>query len=123
MMARECAGGSFTLNEFECEDCKLERDLSNNDAAIEKITKQCSGCPARILKNGGCNKMHCVNCDTFFCWECLQSFPTEYEVYTHLNRHHGGIFDEEYNEEEYDDNDEDNNSDEDDALDIYNPFE
>ncbi|XP_058795446.1 E3 ubiquitin-protein ligase arih1l-like [Phymastichus coffea] len=34
-------------------------------------TKDCPGCHSNIEKNGGCNHMTCMKCDTSFCWLCL----------------------------------------------------
>ncbi|DBA01048.1 TPA: hypothetical protein N0F65_002658 [Lagenidium giganteum] len=39
-------------------------------AAISKIAKDCPGCGHPVEKNGGCNHMTCISCDTDFCWLC-----------------------------------------------------
>ena len=34
--------------------------------------KECIGCGCAIEKDGGCNLMECPNCNTRWCWVCLQ---------------------------------------------------
>ena len=37
-----------------------------------KDLKPCPNCHVPILKDGGCQWMHCTQCNAFFCWVCLQ---------------------------------------------------
>ncbi|KAK4140960.1 uncharacterized protein C8A04DRAFT_39491 [Dichotomopilus funicola] len=55
--------------------------------------KECPRCRAGIEKNGGCNHISC-SCRAHLCWKCLEVFKTSEECYAHLNRMHGGIYDE-----------------------------
>ena len=51
-------------------------ELANraSEELIQKITKTCSGCGARIEKTmGGCNHMRCI-CLREFCWLCLKDW-------------------------------------------------
>lgn len=59
--------------------------------------KQCPSCGTYIEKRGGCNHMVCVCCTAHFCWLCMHTSPTQDGVYHHLQKVHGGYFD---NEEE-----------------------
>ena len=44
---------------------------------IKKNSKPCPGCKAPIVKEVGCNHMHCTRCDCQFCWVCLTDFHNE----------------------------------------------
>ena len=41
---------------------------------IVQYTKDCPECKTAINKDGGCNHMHCKQCDHHFCWVCLGGF-------------------------------------------------
>jgi len=38
--------------------------------AITTCSKRCPNCAILITKGGGCNKMTCHRCHTYFCWVC-----------------------------------------------------
>eukprot|EP00054_Salpingoeca_dolichothecata_P011698 m.64893 g.64893 ORF g.64893 m.64893 type:complete len:537 (-) comp19587_c0_seq1:54-1664(-) len=40
---------------------------------ISRVCKACPSCKAQIEKDGGCNKMTCFKCGTYFCWLCGKS--------------------------------------------------
>ena len=45
---------------------------SHDEGWVERNSKPCKGCGARIQKNGGCNHMICSKCRHQFCWvSCL----------------------------------------------------
>src|SRR5581483_2177313 len=61
------------------ESCPICRHLnpvpdSKSDASsrawIRKHTKPCPHCHVPVVKNGGCDAIVCVQCDTNFCWSC-----------------------------------------------------
>lgn len=55
---------------------KQERELINECLDMEYIkkeAKQCPTCKIAVQKSEGCNKMTCLNCGGFFCFQCGQS--------------------------------------------------
>ena len=44
--------------------------------------KPCPKCNFIIVKNGGCNHIHCIKCDCHFCWLCLKSFDDVQKHFT-----------------------------------------
>ncbi|KAF2770641.1 hypothetical protein EJ03DRAFT_60276 [Teratosphaeria nubilosa] len=46
-----------------------EEDMSLRK--IQRVTKRCPGCRKNIQKSGGCSNMHCSQCRTQFCWNCM----------------------------------------------------
>ena len=44
--------------------------------------KNCPNCNIKIEKNGGCDHLECIKCQTHFCWGCLKEFN---DIYDHLN--------------------------------------
>jgi hypothetical protein len=50
-----------------------------------------SKCGVPIVKDGGCSKMVCQNCNTCFCWKCMKIFRPDV-IYFHMNQEHGGLF-------------------------------
>ncbi|GFW60867.1 probable pre-mRNA-splicing factor ATP-dependent RNA helicase mog-1 [Trichonephila clavipes] len=53
--------------------------------------KQCPRCKTAIEKVSGCNRMKCSSCHGNFCWICLAAYPTEQQVYNHIDTSHGGM--------------------------------
>lgn len=55
-----------------CEDlAKFNRLPLSSAFYVRKNTKPCPGCNAAVERDGGCNAMHCSQCNTSFCWICL----------------------------------------------------
>ncbi|CAH1800432.1 unnamed protein product [Owenia fusiformis] len=57
--------------------------------------KRCPKCRTLIEKNKGCNHVACSNCHSHLCWLCLEVCSSSTSCYDHLDRIHGGIFDNE----------------------------
>ncbi len=68
-----CCAKSFVLN-TEAEMTKSTNpDKGMNEHWIRDNCKPCPGCSSPVEKNGGCNHMHCAQCNTDFCWVCMQA--------------------------------------------------
>ncbi|CAM6106641.1 unnamed protein product [Calypogeia fissa] len=55
---------------------RMERELINECLDmdyIKKEAKQCPTCKMAVQKSEGCNKMTCLNCGGYFCFQCGQS--------------------------------------------------
>lgn len=69
----------------DCDDVvkwrKKCRDDSETCNWLQANTKDCPKCKVAINKDGGCNHIHCKQCDYHFCWVCLGSF--EHTTYKH----------------------------------------
>mmetsp|Transcript_49385 Transcript_49385/g.116377 ORF Transcript_49385/g.116377 Transcript_49385/m.116377 type:complete len:602 (+) Transcript_49385:258-2063(+) len=69
----------------ECCYVKLWRKKCMDDSEtcnwLQANTKDCPKCRVAINKDGGCNHMHCRQCDYHFCWVCLG--PFEHTTYQH----------------------------------------
>ena len=66
----------------------LNQDKAARHFARMNHTKRCPGCLTSILKNGGCNHMHCTRCNTHFQWD---SAPVEVPCHC-LNLRNGKSF-------------------------------
>ena len=71
----------------ENEKCKEEENI---DKLFEKFSrrynlKNCPYCHIVVLKNGGCNHMHCKYCGKDWCWLCNEIFKTTEEHYGNRN--------------------------------------
>jgi len=67
------------------EGYKKKEDAANQRKSLAAIreggrVKNCPNCRTGIEKISGCNKMHCENCHTKFCWMCLEVI-TDYDHY------------------------------------------
>ncbi|KII85884.1 hypothetical protein PLICRDRAFT_300134 [Plicaturopsis crispa FD-325 SS-3] len=92
--------GACNVEFHEGLSCEAHRsNLNGGDEAFRKWSeengvKPCPNCKAPLQKNGGCNHMTCVQCNTHICWKCMQTF-TETDsgrgVYAHMRKVHGGI--------------------------------
>jgi hypothetical protein len=56
--------------------CNLTRDQAS-EALIAEISKKCPTCLSSIMKDGGCNHMHCKRCQTDFCWLCGMTYTLD----------------------------------------------
>mmetsp|Transcript_18645 Transcript_18645/g.45859 ORF Transcript_18645/g.45859 Transcript_18645/m.45859 type:complete len:553 (-) Transcript_18645:95-1753(-) len=69
----------------ECSDVikwkKKCQDDSETCNWLQANTKDCPKCKVSINKDGGCNHIHCKQCDHHFCWVCLG--PFEHTTYQH----------------------------------------
>ena len=66
----------------DCSQVKDWRKKCAEDKAscawLVQFTKECPKCKITINKDGGCNHMHCRQCDHHFCWVCLADFALDY---------------------------------------------
>ncbi|KAL1023377.1 hypothetical protein UPYG_G00040070 [Umbra pygmaea] len=53
----------------------------------EKNSKNCPSCSVNIQKDGGCEKMVCLTCGQYFCWQCLVILDRK-DPYSHFNTPH-----------------------------------
>jgi len=69
----------------DCEDVRKWRKKCRDDSEtcnwLQANTKDCPKCRVAINKDGGCNHIHCKQCDYHFCWVCLGTF--EHTTYQH----------------------------------------
>mmetsp|Transcript_86290 Transcript_86290/g.230452 ORF Transcript_86290/g.230452 Transcript_86290/m.230452 type:complete len:457 (+) Transcript_86290:124-1494(+) len=69
----------------DCADVKRWYQKCKDDSEtcnwLQANTKDCPKCKVAINKDGGCNHMHCKQCDMHFCWICLG--PFEHTTYQH----------------------------------------
>ena len=62
-------------------ECDCEQEDSATSCWLVNYTKDCPVCKIAINKDGGCNHMHCKQCDHHFCWVCLGHF--DHTTYQH----------------------------------------
>ena len=62
------------------ESNKLSNSINSalTNIYVNRYAKTCPKCKAPIIKSGGCNKMTCKKCNSYFCWIC-QSIINGYE--------------------------------------------
>jgi hypothetical protein len=83
---KTCTTTAPKLENFMCSDCV-------HGSAVSLNTKECPKCKAAVFKISGCNHIHC-HCGGHWCWKCGESYKTSGEVYDHMQKEHGGYFDE-----------------------------
>merc|ERR1712183_46065 len=44
---------------------------------MERCTKECPWCRAKVSKELGCNKMTCYACHRYFCWTCMSKITSK----------------------------------------------
>ncbi len=47
------------------------------------FSKKCPQCKSKIIKNGGCDHIICLKCDTGFCWRCPSRYPAHNIIIHH----------------------------------------
>lgn len=63
-------------NRYGRKPLKYSLDSGLSVKWIEKNCKPCPHCSKKIEKNGGCNRMYCIQCHHSFCWACLTVFSS-----------------------------------------------
>ncbi|GAQ89529.1 hypothetical protein KFL_005330040 [Klebsormidium nitens] len=63
-----------------------ELRLQREEALTAAVLSSCPECGVEVDKNNGCNKVHCGNCRTSFCFLC-KSVIRRGEGYTHFSVH------------------------------------
>ena len=66
--------------EVEYENKKSENGKFIWDMNNKGLLKFCPDCKAPSIKNNGCNKMICSNCNVIWCWLCLTT-QIDYDHY------------------------------------------
>lgn len=62
-----------------CEEAQQQRleesDEERSTAELKnQISKKCPNCQSFIMKDGGCDHVHCEKCGFHFCWICLEQY-------------------------------------------------
>lgn len=52
----------------------INGELTKNNLWLDKYTKPCPKCEARIERTEGCNHMKCSTCHFEYCWMCMQDW-------------------------------------------------
>jgi len=72
-----------------CDEVKKERGLQARhkveEARSTAMMRRCPKCDAKIIKDGGCNKMRCT-CGTVLCYVCKLDLSTLRDGYEHFNK-------------------------------------
>ncbi|KAF2274482.1 uncharacterized protein EI97DRAFT_381355, partial [Westerdykella ornata] len=69
--SHQCLACSRPWHEAACTISPEQEEAQSNTAMERMGAKNCPRCTATIIKNGGCDHMHCIQCSTDFCWQCL----------------------------------------------------
>lgn len=89
-LRRRQAGARSTGEEMRALEERLLNEAMNLKYLQEK-SRQCPKCKVGIERSEGCNKMHCTQCDVYFCWKC----GVEIKGYDHFALEQCKLFDEE----------------------------
>jgi hypothetical protein len=62
-------------DDFSCMEHEMTNRSTDNGKAMwdmkaEGILQFCPECKSPVIKNGGCNKIYCLNCESKWCWLC-----------------------------------------------------
>ncbi|XP_068133581.1 E3 ubiquitin-protein ligase RNF14-like isoform X2 [Hyperolius riggenbachi] len=60
---------------------KVTEDIPNKEW-LQGNSKSCPSCGANIQKTEGCNRMMCIMCNNYFCWQCLSILSGEHCCYS-----------------------------------------
>ena len=63
-----------------------EEEAARDDTWVERNSKPCKGCGARIQKTGGCNHLVCSRCKHQFCWVSCYFYAIEGRNWVIRNR-------------------------------------
>ncbi|KAI1741197.1 hypothetical protein F4680DRAFT_447104 [Xylaria scruposa] len=80
--------GSMSCAEYQ--DISSGRQEANERLKKEMGIKDCPKCRTPLEKTEGCNHVAC-RCGAHICWVCSKVFEASGACYTHMNREHGGI--------------------------------
>ncbi|RDW78637.1 E3 ubiquitin-protein ligase RNF216 [Aspergillus mulundensis] len=71
-----------------CDEFRKDKGLSERhqveEAMSNALIRKCPKCQIQIIKEYGCNKMHCTNCHTLMCYLCQKDITKE--GYDHFGR-------------------------------------
>lgn len=59
-------------------DGKLDQRHAVEEAMTQALVRNCPGCNKSFMKEGGCNKMTCMNCHTISCYICRKAITNGY---------------------------------------------
>ena len=90
---KERQAGNKHAGEAERKAANAEMMEAMTLCEIQKTSKPCPCCKIAISKDGGCNKMTCANCGSYFCWQCGKDVTEE--KYEHFQSSKCILFDEE----------------------------
>ncbi|KAJ5815564.1 hypothetical protein N7474_007341 [Penicillium riverlandense] len=81
------------------EEAERQRDLANQKEEERRMRNlaPCPRCKAITEKISGCGHMSCPICGTEWCFFCVKEIPDD--IYDHMARKHGGIFQEGFERE------------------------
>ncbi|KAK3090069.1 hypothetical protein FSP39_008938 [Pinctada imbricata] len=64
------------------EKAKRKQEEFQSRSFVKQFCKQCPSCDMDIMKDGGCNKVHCQYCNRSMCWSCGKDITAE--SYSHF---------------------------------------
>ena len=109
-----CSGAADVRVKYSCMLCQSKlccecMELSHETMSCEEYTyentvidnwinenspnrKRCPSCGIGIEKYDGCLNVCCATCKKNVCWKCFQFFDSGGECYIHLDKEHGGYW-------------------------------